>query len=575
MPRYEIQYAEHHEEVQIYRLKLQFKKYMAFYLSCYKQQQKENLSALITLILKKIICLPVLLCLFLSSCKWFRSTPEVGTVLTEHFRNKLYKEFDTAAYNLVFRQHLDSLKPILSNVKTIGSFYADDGRKAAFVTRFFANGALDTLKAYLGRSREHGFNPEIFGYTAVDKLLSDLKKNKFKKISEVYPVIADLELRSASALLKYDTFVGYGSINPRKTLNRYYVNVIRPDSLSMGKVLSTADMADLLRSIQPASEDYRTLQRNLQKLQEAPEINASAIKTIVVNMERLRWKLPDLGEEYVEVNIPDFSLTWFKKQDTVMHMKVCVGGRREQGYEEKLKTYLKTHALDDKPKNHQTPILISKFNAIQVNPIWNIPVSIAKSEIYYQALRDPYYLSNNNMKVYYKGQLVGDPDTIQWGKYSREKLPFQFKQGSGEGNALGKFKFIFANNSSIYLHDTNNKSAFGRANRAISHGCVRVERPLEFAEKLVDDKYQYDQLRMEVNLPPVDTAKMDLFKRKMAKKADTLNLFQLKPKWFGTKKNVSVFINYKTAWVDNGTVIYRADVYGLDENLYDAMKKYK
>jgi hypothetical protein len=525
--------------------------------------------------LKRIICLLVPFCLFLSSCKWFRSTPAVGVALSEHFHNKLYKEFDTAAYNIVFRQHLDSLKPKLTNVKSISSFYADDESKAAFITRFYANGGLDTLKAYLGRSREHGFNPEIFGYTALDKLLSVLNKNQFKKITDVYPVIADLELRSASALLKYDTFLGYGSINPRKVLNRYYVSVVRPDSVSMQQVLSTTDLPGLLQNIQPAAGGYSILQHNLQQLQKAPEANAVAIKTIMVNMERLRWKLPDLGEEYVEVNIPDFSLTWFNKQDTVTHMKVCVGGRREEGYEEKLKTYLKTHNLDDKPKNHQTPILISKFNAIQVNPIWNIPVSIAKSEIYYQAMRDPYYLSNNNMKVYYRGQLVSDPDTIQWAKYSREKLPFQFKQGSGEGNALGKFKFIFDNNSSIYLHDTNNKSAFSRANRAISHGCVRVERPLEFAEKLVGDKYQYDQLRMEVNLPPVDTTKMELFKKKMAKKADTLNVFQLKPKWFGTKKNVSVFINYKTAWVDHGTVVYRADVYGLDENLYDAMKKYK
>lgn len=291
-------------------------------------------------------------------------------------------------------------------------------------------------------------------------------------------------------------------------------------------------------------------------------------------MERLRWKLPDLGEEYVEVNIPDFSLTWFNKQDTLSHMKVCVGGAREKDYNEKLKLYAKSGNLDDKPKNHETPILYSKLNSIQVNPIWNIPVSIARSEIYWQAVRDPYYLSNNNIKVYYKGKQVMDPDTIQWNKYPREKLPYQFKQGSGEGNALGKFKFIFDNGSSIYLHDTNNKSGFARSNRAISHGCVRVEKPLEFAEMLVKDKYQYDQLRMEVNLPPIDTTKMEVYKKKLAKKADTLNIFQLKPKWFGTKKQVPLIINYITAWPQNGVIQFRPDVYGLDETLYIAMKKF-
>ena len=525
--------------------------------------------------MKKIFYLILPFILFLSSCNWFKTTPEVGVVLAEHFKDKLYKDFDTAAYNVIFNRHLDSLKDELNNVSILRSFYADDNKKAAFVTQFYANGGLDTLKNFISRSKSHGFNPKVFGYNALDQVLTKLNEHHFKSIAEVYPVVAELELYSASSLLKYDAFIGYGSVNPRKLLNRYYVTAKRPDSSSMSKVMATTDLVQLLNVIQPATENYKTLQKNLLLLENDPSRNAAAIKAIEVNMERSRWKLPDLGEEYVEVNIPDYTLTWFKKTDTVTHMKVCVGGRREKDYEVKLKTYLKTHSLDDKPKNHQTPILISKFDAIQVNPIWNIPVSIAKSEIYYQASRDPYYLSNSNMRVYYKGKLVNDPDTIQWNKYSREKLPFQFKQGSGAGNALGKFKFVFDNGSSIYLHDTNNKSAFNLSKRAISHGCVRVERPLEFAEKLVGNKYQYDQLRMDVNLPPIDTTKMNVYRKKLAKKADTLHVFQLKPTWFGAKKNVAIFINYKTAWASNGKIEYREDVYGLDENLYNAMKKYK
>lgn len=525
--------------------------------------------------MKRIFYLIIVFCLFLSACNWFKTTPEVGVVLGEHFKNKLYKDFDTAAYNVVFNRHFDSLKAKLSNPKVIGNYYEHNERRTSLVTRFYANGGLGALRSYLGKSAEHGFNSEIFGYKELDRLMTTLEDNKFKSIEEIYPVIADLELSSASSLLKYDTFVGYGSINPKKILNRYYVTTLRPDQDSMFKVLDSKDMEQLLKSIQPAGENYQVLQRTLISLKQDPTTNAEAIKTVEVNMERSRWKIPGIGEEYVEVNIPDFTLTWFDKQDTVTHMKVCVGGRREKDYEEKMAVYAKSHSLDDKPKNHQTPILLSKFNAIQVNPIWNIPVSIAQSEIYYQAMRDPYYLSNSNMKVYYKGKLVNDPDTIQWNKYSREHLPFQFKQGSGEGNALGKFKFIFDNGSSIYLHDTNNKSAFNLSSRAISHGCVRVERPLEFAEKLVDDKYQYDQLRMEVNLPPIDTTKMEVYKKRLAKKADTVNVFQVKPKWFGTKKNVSIFINYKTAWAENGKVEYRKDIYDLDEAIFTAMKKFR
>lgn len=524
--------------------------------------------------MKKVLVLILPLCLFLSSCNWFKTTPEIGVILSEHFKNKLYKDFDTAAYHVVFNRHLDSLQSKLSNPKVISNFYAANERKNLLVTRFYSNGELDTLKSYLENSKVHGFNPEIFRYKDLDQALAVLTANKFKTISEVYPVLADLELYSASSLLKYDTFINYGSINPKKVLNRYYVTTSRPDSGAMNKVLETKSLVKLLKDIQPAGENYKVLQAALANLEKDPSRNAIAIKAIEVNMERSRWKIPGLSSEYVEVNIPDFSLTWFKEQDTVTHMKVCVGARREKAFEEKQKIYSKTHALDDKPKNHQTPILLSKFSAIEVNPVWNIPVSIAKNEIYNQARRDPYYLSNNNMKVYYKGKLVNDADTIQWEKYSRENLPFQFKQGSGSGNALGKFKFMFDNGASIYLHDTNNKSAFNSSSRAISHGCVRVERPLEFAQKMVHNDAEYDQLRMEVNLPPVDTTKMGIYRKKLAKKADTLNVFQLKPKWFGTRKNISVFINYKTAWAENGKIEYRNDVYGLDDALYAAMKKY-
>ncbi|WP_316792541.1 L,D-transpeptidase family protein [Pedobacter frigoris] len=523
---------------------------------------------------RKSLLILVPLIAILASCNWFRDTPEIGLVLSKHFKRKLYKKFDTTAYNVVFRKRLDSLRDKFSNPNTLANFYYANNLEPMLVTKYFAGGGLDTLSAYISRSEQHGFNPKLFRNQQIRDLLTTMAANKFKTIEEVYPVVADLELNAAEGLIKYNNFVYYGSVNPRKLFSRYYVPVKRPDSLTVTAVLATRDIQKLLSDIQPKSDGYKVLQQQYLRAGHDSNTVSSAIKTILVNMERLRWKLPELGEEYVEVNIPDFSLTWFDGKDTTTHMKVCVGGKREADYLEKQKLFAKSGNLDDKPKNHETPILYSKLNSIQVNPVWNIPVSIARSEIYWQARKDPYYLSNNNIKVYYKGKQVNDPDTIQWDKYPREKLPFQFKQGSGEDNALGKFKFIFDNGSSIYLHDTNNKTAFAKANRAISHGCVRVERPLEFAEMLVKDKYQYDQLRMEVNLPPIDTTKMEVYRKKLAKKTDTVNIFQLKPKWFGVKKPIPLIINYVTAWSDKGNIQFRPDVYGLDETLWDAMRKF-
>jgi len=482
----------------------------------------------------------------------------------------MYKDFDTVAYDSIFVKTMDSLSGKFINPKTIKAFYNNNYNEPKLVTRFYINGELDSLVSYLNESGVHGFNPKIFKGDEISDLLEVLTTNKFKKVEESYPVIAKLELLSANAYLNYTNYLKYGVVNPRNIFSRYYIKVGRPDSTGMLQLLDGKNLVDNLKSAQPKSSQYRALQSAYLSA------NSDAEKRILLlNMERFRWQIPATGDNYVQVNIPDFRLTWLDNLDTVISMKVCVGGKRENGYEEKLKAFAKSGNLDDKPKNHETPLLFSKINSIQANPIWNIPVSIAQSEIYWMARKDPFYLSNSNIKVYYKDKLIGEPDTINWNRYSRDKLPFKFKQGSGGGNALGKFKFIFDNSSSIYLHDTNNKNGFNLANRAISHGCVRIEKPLEFAELLVQDSYTYDKLRAEVDLPPIDSTHVKWYKKRMAQKADTLKAFQLKPAWFAPKKSVPLIITYITAWVQNDRVEYRPDVYGMDEKLWAAMKKYR
>lgn len=513
-------------------------------------------------------------CCVFSACNWFKEKPEIAVVLSEHFDNKLYDKFDTAAYLPIFKAKLEQQRKDFLNPKLITAYYVKNEYLPKLVTKFYTKGQLDTLKSFVAQSKADGFNPEIFNLSAYEKQLQTLNRNQFKSIDEVYDLIADLELNTAHILNKYTNFMGYGSINPRNFFNRFYIPVKRPDSLKMDSVLHTDNIVATLKSVQPTSKSYLQLKQALANFSESRG-DGAAINIIKMNLERMRWRLPKETEELVVVNIPDFTLTWFKQNDTLAHMNVCVGGKREAAYAEKMKVFLKSGRLDDKPKNHETPQLFSIFNAIQVNPIWNIPVSIAKSEIYWMARKDPYYLSNNNIKVYYKGKVVNDPDTINWNKYPREKLPFSFKQGSGEGNALGKFKFVFDNSSSIYLHDTNNKYGFKLANRAISHGCVRIEQPLKFAELMVKDKYQYDNLRMDVDLPPIDTTKNEIFQKKLAKKTDTLNIFKLKPTWYSPRKNIGVFIAYYTAWADDkGGVQFRPDVYSYDPILWEAIKRY-
>lgn len=524
--------------------------------------------------MKRNLLLLLLLTVF-SACDFFKEKPEAGIVLAEYYKNKAFNKFDTLVYNQIFQEKYDSLQGQFQNPKVLKAFYESELNKASIFIRSLKSGELEEILSYFNRSREDGFNPDAFQTSEIDQLKAKLDVlQKTKDLKPVYPIIAELELKLASNMLKYHSFLKFGSIQPRKVLNRYYIPNLRPDSTYLDSLLRVDNITSNFLTAQTSDPEYLALKDLYQKYKDSPLSEGSIKQLILINMERARWKMPKTSAEIVRVNIPDYTLTWTKGQDTIARMKVCVGARRQADFESQIKVYLKSKKLDDKPKNHETPQLFSEFNAIQVNPIWNIPVSIAQSEIYYQAIKDPYYLSNNNMRVYYKGKLVSDPDTIQWSKYKRENLPFQFKQGSGEGNALGKFKFIFDNGSSIYLHDTNNKTAFSYKMRAISHGCVRVEDPLKFASLLVKNQAQYDDLRMEVNLPPVDSTKTAKYQKILAKKADTMNRYQLKPSWYPTRKNILIITDYKTGWVKNGILETRADVYDYDPIVWNSLKRY-
>jgi murein L,D-transpeptidase YcbB/YkuD len=205
----------------------------------------------------------------------------------------------------------------------------------------------------------------------------------------------------------------------------------------------------------------------------------------------------------------------------------------------------------DNPFPHETPLLSSVIHSVQVNPIWNIPKSIANKEIIVEAAKDPYYLSNKNINVYRNDRLVKDPETIDWSKVTKESMEYEFKQQPGAENSLGKIKFLFENRSSVYLHDTPAKDAFHYAMRAVSHGCVRLEKPLELAHTLFRD-----------------TVKYNLIAKDMQEEDPKSEDIALRPR-------IPVYITYVTCWPDkDGQLQFRKDVYGLDIVLYDHLKKY-
>lgn len=492
----------------------------------------------------------------------FTKTPEIGPQLAICLNNNIYNKFDSLAFDSVFIRELAAYQRRGENFNKIKYFYKSHGYKPTLILNFFGDKSLDSLVKYLNNSADHGFEPESFNNQEIAELINTLRLNNFSSVDKCYPLLARLEILSADALTRYSNYLKFGLINPKAIYPQYSIKLRQADSLFTTTVLTSDSILDDLRGLQLQSLQYKTLQQGY-----LTSKNDSIKKILAVNMERLRWKLPNTGERYIQVNIPDFRLVYFNGSDTLTSMKVCVGRPRDVDYDKKWKVFQKTGNLEDKPQNHETPLIFSTIKKLCTNPVWNIPKSIAETEVYHMARRNSSYLRKKKIEVYYKNNLIKNPSSIRWGRYDRNNLPFLFVQQPGIDNVLGRLKFIFPNNSSIYLHDTNFKQGFKLANRAVSHGCIRLEKPLQLAQLLADTA-MFNDIKKELQ-PLNDNIAMTRFSKN--------NLIEKQPKLapilFVPKAETPLLITYFTAWAQNNKIDYRPDIYEMDEKLWVAMKK--
>jgi len=378
-------------------------------------------------------------------------------------------------------------------------------------------------------------------------------ENGIKDINEAYKDMAELELFASASLINYSNALQFGVVNPKKIFQRYFLETKLPDSASMVKVFNIKNMTTYLDSLQPDDPQYFALQKALADGYAAKGLSPEETKRVLlVNLERLRWRNKPFQNKYVIVNIPDYTLNVTDRDSggVVLTMKVCVGEGRNMKNQNTVLNYNDT-AKEDNPHPHETPLLNSSIHSVQVNPVWNIPNSIANKEIIVEAAKDRFYLGNKNIEVYKNGRLIKDPENINWSKVTNANSDYEFKQKPGADNSLGKIKFLFKNASDVYLHDTPVKWAFSKKIRAVSHGCVRLGDPQGLALNLFGegDKYKIIATDMAKDNP--------------------------KPTTIYLSKRVPVYITYITCWADeNGKLQFRPDVYGLDIVLYDNLKKY-
>jgi murein L,D-transpeptidase YcbB/YkuD len=240
--------------------------------------------------------------------------------------------------------------------------------------------------------------------------------------------------------------------------------------------------------------------------------SADPIDTIVVNMERWRWFPRELGNPRVIVNVPDFRLTLWNDE----------------------KAYWTTKIVAGKPGSHATPMISAEMKFITVNPTWNVPPSIIEKEYLPALQQDPQALERIGLKLEQSAN-----GTVR------------IYQPPGAGNALGRIRFNFPNKFLVYQHDTPDKHLFARDERAFSHGCMRVQNPLTYGEKLLSlalPKENYTEAKLE----------------KMFGGSE-INI--------NFPKNIWVHLTYQTAFVDEeGKLQFRKDVYGRDARMIAILK---
>jgi murein L,D-transpeptidase YcbB/YkuD len=252
---------------------------------------------------------------------------------------------------------------------------------------------------------------------------------------------------------------------------------------------------------------------------------ADRINSIIATMERVRWMPEDLGRRFVIVNIAAFELRRLDGGAVKERMTVVVG-----------KPY------------HRTPVFSDRIRYVEFNPYWNVPAGIAIKEELPKLRSNPDRIAAQGFEAV-QGDRVMSLQSIDWSRYGAGHFPFQLRQRPGANNALGRVKLMFPNPHNVYLHDTPARSLFSRTERAFSHGCIRLARPLELAEQVL-------------RAGDVDGWDSDRISRVVASaKTTVVNL----------REPLPVHITYLTAWVDGGVANFRGDIYGHDKKLLAAL----
>jgi L,D-transpeptidase YcbB len=253
------------------------------------------------------------------------------------------------------------------------------------------------------------------------------------------------------------------------------------------------------------------------------------IEQIVANLERRRWLPQDLGKRYVMVNAGDYSMVFVDDGKPAFQSLVIVGTPKDP-----------------------TPEIQSVMRGFQTNPYWTVPQSISGEEYLPMLRRDPYALAAAGFKIFegWNDDTELDPATVDWSSIHPKAFPYRIRQEPGAANALGYIFFPFPNRYGIYMHDTASRWLFTEGSRNFSHGCIRLQNPLDFAEKVFGGRGGFNKERVRQVIDAAQQAH------------------------YTFPDPVTLYVTYRTVTAGaDGAAVFRDDIYGRDRRVVREMGK--
>ncbi|GIU25780.1 peptidoglycan-binding protein [Shewanella schlegeliana] len=252
----------------------------------------------------------------------------------------------------------------------------------------------------------------------------------------------------------------------------------------------------------------------LKWLNVSPKKRASILAKNFVNRAEF---MAQRGDRFLVINVPAFEMELFNNGKVELVSRVIVG-----------KPY------------RPTPLLSSSISNVVINPSWRVPKKILYNDLLPQVRKDGNYIAERNFDVYDRNNNLVVRTPEQWRDLAKGPFPFRFVQRPGSNNTLGRYKFYFPNEFSVYLHDTSDPRLFQRSNRALSSGCIRVENVEGLANwmaaNLVKDKQTWVDRHADRN----------------------------RTQWFALNSTLDVHLVYWTAWIDDSNQVqYRNDIYQM------------